>query len=500
MIKLKLLFISILLFSSPTLAQSPSKILKQAEKALGGAKAIQAAASWTKTGTIKRQRDGAAGKFQLQSSQPNLYHAAYDLDGFETETGANGRSGWYRDSRNGLSTLTGNASRDLQAEAAFRNNLWLNYKKEKSKIAPAGAAQIGGKQANALILTTIKGVTIKLYFDAATGLLLREEVSAGASIKTFDYADYRAVSGVQQPFAITYRTGDDVFEIKLDDVRANTSIAKTAFDFPDLSGAPLPYIAKLLGELQANEERVESILDTYSFNQKYIHRELGKDGSLRETGSETFQMSFYKGNRIRRMIEKNGVPLSGKDQADEDKEVAKRVEEIEKQITKQESKGGPPDEESKRVSIAEVLRASRLLNPRRERFKGREVIVFDFEPDPAFDYKNAKSMLKFFGKTAGVMWIDEKDKQVARIEAVLADSFNIGGGVIAKLKKGASFTVEQERVNDEIWLPSQMDINLSVRVFLVKGIDVNQLTQSYNYRKFATEVKDAKVGDEAKKP
>jgi ABC-type taurine transport system substrate-binding protein len=72
--------------------------------------------------------------------------------------------------------------------------------------------------------------------------------------------------------------------------------------------------------------------------------------------------------------------------------------------------------------------------------------------------------------------------------------------VVAKLKKGASFIVQQERVNDEIWLPSQMDINLSVRLFLVKGIDVNQLTQSYNYRKFSTEVKDAKVGDEAEKP
>ena len=140
-----------------------------------------------------------------------------------------------------------------------------------------------------------------------------------------------------------------------------------------------------------------------------------------------------------------------------------------------------------------MLRASKLINPRRERFRGRDVIVFDFEPDPAFDFKNAKSMLKFFGKTAGVMWIDEKDKQVARLEAVLADSFKIGGGVLAKLRKGASFTLEQERVNNEIWLPSQADINLSVRVLLVKGIDVNQLIRSYDYRRFETEVKDATV-------
>jgi hypothetical protein len=32
-------------------------------------------------------------------------------------------------------------------------------------------------------------------------------------------------------------------------------------------------------------------------------------------------------------------------------------------------------------------------------------------------------MLKFFGKTAGAMWIDEKDKQVARLEASLAGQF-----------------------------------------------------------------------------
>jgi len=123
--------------------------------------------------------------------------------------------------------------------------------------------------------------------------------------------------------------------------------------------------------------------------------------------------------------------------------------------------------------------------------------VFDFEPNPAFDMKNAKSMLQFFGKTAGVMWIDEKDKQVARIEAVLAQSLSIGGGVLAKLKKGATFTLEKERIGDEIWLPSLAEINLSVRVLLVKGINVNQLVRYYDYHRFETEVKDAKIDEKA---
>ena len=271
-----------------------------------------------------------------------------------------------------------------------------------------------------------------------------------------------------------------------------------------LSNAPLPDIATLLKALQANEDKVEAILDTYSFNQKNIKRELGKDGILRETESETVQLSFYKGRRITRVIEKSGKPLNAKDQADADKDASKQAEEIEKKAAKEESRlakqgpNGAPSDEGRRISIAEVLRASKLLNPRRERFRGRDVIVFDFEPNPDFDMSNAKSMLKFFGKTTGVMWIDEKDKQVARVEAVLANSINIGGGVLAKLAKGASFTLEKERIGNEIWLPSQADINLAVRVLLVKGINVNQLVKYDNYRKFETEVKDAKVGDDKK--
>ena len=107
-------------------------------------------------------------------------------------------------------------------------------------------------------------------------------------------------------------------------------------------------------------------------------------------------------------------------------------------------------------------------------------------------------MLKFFGKTAGVMWIDEKDKQVARLEASLFDSYKVGGGVLAKLQKGASFTLENERIGDEIWLPSRADINLSIKILLVKGLNINQVVRSYGYRKFETEVKDATVGEDAK--
>ena len=113
------------------------------------------------------------------------------------------------------------------------------------------------------------------------------------------------------------------------------------------------------------------------------------------------------------------------------------------------------------------------------------------------DYRRRHTL--FFGKTTGVMWIDAEDKQVARLEAVLFDSYKVGSGLLAKLRKGASFTMEKRRFNDEVWLPSFTDINLSIRLFLFGGLRLNQIVNYFDYRKFKTEVEDARVND-LKKP
>jgi len=480
-------------------AQSPSSLFKKAEKALGGSKRLSSIKSTTRIGRVTRLSDGKSGEYRMEVANPNLFTEYIEIEGFEIQSGFNGKSVWARDSRGGLRTLTGVTSLDFQAEAVFRNSLWRNFGKEKWRAVAAGSTEIGGKNSSVISVTTSKGRKFKLFFENTSGLPIGQEFVTDDGTRRIIYSDFRNVNGVLEPHGMRFIIEGESFDVTLESVAHNTRIDRARFDFPVISGEPLPDIPTLLKELQANEDRVEDILDTYSFEQKIIRREIGKDGVLRETESETNQLSFYKGYRITRMIEKNGRPLTEREQASEDREVQKRVEDIERRIAREErrrvsqSAAGTPDGEGRRISIAEVLRASNLLNPRRERYKGRDVIVFDFEPNTNFDYKNATSFLKFFGKTAGVMWIDEKDKQVARLDAVLFDSYKVAGGILANLKKGASFTLEQERINDEIWLPSIADINLDIRVLLVKGFNVNQVIRSYNYKKFETEVEDATV-------
>ncbi len=493
----------------PALAQSPGQITKQGVKAMTGGKgekALREIKSWEVKGTITNLTDNSTGGYQARAAQPNLYAWTFDLRGLEASAGYNGKSGWMRDSRDGLRTMTGAASRDFQAEAIYRNARWLDYKKDKSKLVFGGQTTINGKAANTLVLTTPKSVKLKMHFDAASGLLVREELPAGEATRVFDYSDFRPVGNLMEPHTINLTIGEARYEIKLDSIKHNPPVDRAAFEFPKISNEPLPDIAKLLDEVGKNEEAINELLEKYTYTETIISRELDKNGQLRQKESETFELTFYKGNRIRRQIAKNDKPFTPSEEAEETKRIEKRVRDIEKkeaektrkeqkaaEKAEKEDEGAPDHDRNKRISISDVLRASKLVNPRRERFRGRDVIVFDFEPLP--DYKPKKDYEKFFGKTAGAIWVDATDKQVARVEARLVDSFKVGGGVLASLKEGGSFVLEQERVNNEIWLPTRADINLGIRVLLVKGFNVNQMVTYGNYKRFNVDAEKEKLKD-----
>jgi hypothetical protein len=137
------------------------------------------------------------------------------------------------------------------------------------------------------------------------------------------------------------------------------------------------------------------------------------------------------------------------------------------------------------VGIEVFLRAAQFVNPRRERFRGQDVLVFDFEPNP--DFKPHKMVEKVVHELAGVIWIDEKAHDVARLEAYFLGDFKIAGGLLANLQKGTSFTFEQAFMNDEVWLPTYQEAHVGVRFLLVKGFKVNEVTRYSDYKKFNVE-------------
>jgi hypothetical protein len=121
----------------------------------------------------------------------------------------------------------------------------------------------------------------------------------------------------------------------------------------------------------------------------------------------------------------------------------------------------------------------------------REAIVFDFRPRAG--YKPKGSIESIVSKLAGVVWIDPVDKQVMRLEARLVESYKMGGGLLASVKPGTAFVFEQKRMDDGVWLPLFSQVNISAKVFLFKGIDLNIMQEFSNYQRFKSSFDDYKL-------
>ena len=58
--------------------------------------------------------------------------------------------------------------------------------------------------------------------------------------------------------------------------------------------------------------------------------------------------------------------------------------------------------------------------------------------------------------------------------------------------------LEKDRINEEIWLPTRANINLSVKVLMVKGITANTLIEFGNYKRFNVDAEKEKLKDPTK--
>ena len=195
---------------------------------------------------------------------------------------------------------------------------------------------------------------------------------------------------------------------------------------------------------------------------------------------------------------KDGKPLSDADQQKENDKTRKRIEEAQRSQAKKEKKEekrkqeGKDDDDDPGIEL--FLRTSQFVNPRRERFRGQDVLVFDFEPNP--EYKPKKMAERVVQKLAGVVWIDEKALQVVRLEAYFVSDVKFAGGLLANLQKGTSFIFEQAFLNNEVWLPTYEEAHVGVRFLLVKGIKINAVTRYSDYKRFNVETLD-KIGKPA---
>jgi len=476
--------------AAPLHAQDAAKILNQYVKASGGAHTLSKIQTITLEGTVAAQNGAKPGAYTLDLKLPNRYYSEMVMGDQSWIESFNGKSAWHQNAAGEISTLVGPDGLQLEAAARYYNSRLLDPKKNKLVITYVSAAQVRGKDASQLQVTMPSGVKWQVFFDAQSHLIVKESALLGGQNQEIFYDDYRPENGVQLPHKIELHRGSAIYSIDVTRAAVNEPVGERVFDFPRKSQVQLPDLKALFKQIDANQQALDKIKENYAGTK--IEEETEYEGSVKPKKPDVRESTFFylDGTEVSTLVKINGQPLNPEAQKKENARVLKQIDDLEKSANKkansgQKDKQEQKEEEDEDISIDAFLRACQFVNPRRERFRGQDVLVFDFEPNPEF---KARTLVeKVIQKLGGVVWIDEKALDVVRLDAFFVNNVKIAGGLLADLQKGTRVILEQTYVNNEVWLPTYEEVHIDVRVLLLKGIKVDGTTRYSDYKKFNVE-------------
>jgi hypothetical protein len=248
-------------------------------------------------------------------------------------------------------------------------------------------------------------------------------------------------------------------------------------------GKPLPNIVAMMHDVETNQRKAESIEKDYIYHSVETEQEVDSHGQVKKTTVTESDHYWVDGVPVRRVVKKNGKPLSPEEIAKEDdriKEIAAKAREKREKADNEGKETDPRGDDE--ITVSRFLTLGAFTNARRVLLNGRDTIAVDFAGDPKAKTKNrAEDAIR---DMVGTIWIDEQDHRLARVEGHFVNAFKIAGGLVANIQKDTRFSMQQTKINDEAWLPSSIDARGTARFLLFFNFNGSVHAVQSDYRKF----------------
>ena len=115
-----------------------------------------------------------------------------------------------------------------------------------------------------------------------------------------------------------------------------------------------------------------------------------------------------------------------------------------------------------------------------------------FEPDPNFHPPTREA--KVFSGMAGNLIVDNQQHRIRSMSGQLIQEVTFGGGLLGKLKKGSSFSLEQAQIGPSLWQLTAIHVHLDGNALLFKSVSLDQDDER---TKFAAEDANMTLGQAA---
>jgi hypothetical protein len=285
-------------------------------------------------------------------------------------------------------------------------------------------------------------------------------------------------------------------------------------------------VRALLVEVALKEKSMLARRLEYTWTARVTDRELGKRGEVRRETSSLYEVYPVRGEFARKLLERDGVPVSRERAADELKRAAERLEKAAREERKR-AEANPagaqpapapqtPEQSqnpsglpsfgfstghrdsngfsSKEISLAvwRFFRYCEFSGQRRETFKGRDSIVLDFRPRA--DFRPADELQKPYARLRGRVWIDSADRAVARLEAWPADAPTPADA------PEPAVVFEHARVAEGVWLERLVRLKTYGGGQIFNGIELDFTKEVTDFKRFSSLAGDDRVDAPTEQP
>lgn len=226
-------------------------------------------------------------------------------------------------------------------------------------------------------------------------------------------------------------------------------------------------------------------LRDYTWQARDVERQLGSGGKVKSEKVDSWETLNLYGEPYRRYLTRDNQSVAAAEQRKMDRLADKLARETPEQRLKRVTQ---KDREFEKdfAFLKEVPDLFQCRLDGEDTIDGRRMWVISGVPRP--DYKPKSREARAMMKVRGRVWIDEADYQWVKVEAVTTDTISFGV-FLARLNPGAKLLFEEERVNQEVWLPKRIRVSGAGRIALLKKISTEEDITYSNYRKFSAESK-----------
>jgi len=199
-------------------------------------------------------------------------------------------------------------------------------------------------------------------------------------------------------------------------------------------------------------------------NYSFINRVAeSKHGARR--GLKTYDVLMIEGSPYNKVIAVNDNPLAAGERAEEERklqrEIYKRQHESNRERSHRIAKY-KRERDQDHVMMKQMVEAFDFTLSGEEHLADRGVWVLNATPKPGYIPHNHEGKVLMGMK--GKLWIDQATYRWVKVEAQVVRPVSFFG-FFARVGPGTRFVLEQEPVNDNLWLPKHFSVNVVASAF-----------------------------------